>query len=410
MESKGLYYPNSVSTLNLTRLIVSGDISVNPGPDDFQFIPSRISDRRCCRLSNACRRQNIMNLTEIKCVTSAATPIQVQLTLCTLNARSLRNKSALFFDFVCDRKADVFAITETWLSFNDSAVCKEITPAGYKFAHCPRSDRVGGGIGLLFKDSIHVSNIASGSKLSFEFAEYLLSNESLRFRLAIVYRPPYSSSHLVTISTFLEEFAVYLESIILSSEALCLTGDFNVHVDDPNDSSARCFRELLESMPLTQHVNVLTHDQGHTLDLVITRNSDSFICGAPFTDFPISDHLPVVCSLRVAKPPSSVSSVPVRKPRAIDPAAFKRDINDSDLFHHPSDNLEELVLQFHDTLRALLDRYAPVKRKQIRARPSAPWMTDEIRYAKRQKRKAERRWRASKTPTNLALFLRREIA
>ena len=112
----------------------------------------------------------------------------------------------------------------------------------------------------------------------------------------------------------------------------------------------------------------------------------------------------MVYSLRVAKPPSSVSSVPVRKLRAIDPVAFKRDIIDSDLFHHPSDNLEELVLQFHDTLRALLDRHAPVKRKQIRARPSAPWVTDEIRYAKRQKRKAEWRWRASKTPTNLALF------
>ena len=78
---------------------------------------------------------------------------------------------------------------------------------------------------------------------------------------------------------------------------------------------------------------------------------------------------------------------------------------DSDLFLHPSDNLERLVVQFHDTLRALLDRHAPDKRKQIRARPSAPWMTDEIRYAKRKKRRAERRWRASKTPTNLALFL-----
>ena len=52
-----------------------------------------------------------------------------------------------------------------------------------------------------------------------------------------------------------------------------------------------------------------------------------------------------------------------------------------------------------------LIRHAPVKRKeQIRARPSAPWMTDEVRYAKRKKRRAERRWRAPKTPTNLALF------
>ena len=64
----------------------------------------------------------------------------------------------------------------------------------------------------------------------------------------------------------------------------------------------------------------------------------------------------MVCSLRVTKPPSFVSSVPDRKLRAIDPAAFKRDIIDSDLFLHPSDNVEVLFLHFHDTLRALLDR------------------------------------------------------
>jgi len=44
---------------------------------------------------------------------------------------------------------------------------------------------MGGGTGLLFKDSIYVSNIASGSKSSFEFAEYLSSAGSFRLRLAI---------------------------------------------------------------------------------------------------------------------------------------------------------------------------------------------------------------------------------
>jgi len=70
----------------------------------------------------------------------------------------------------------------------------------------------------------------------------------------------------------------------LSSEPLCLTGDFNVHVDDPNDSAAESFRELLESMSLTQHVLGSTHVQGHTLNLVITRNSDQLLCGTPYTD------------------------------------------------------------------------------------------------------------------------------
>ena len=144
--------------------------------------------------------------------------------------------------------------------------------------------------------------------------------------------------------------------------------------------------------------------QGHTLDLVITRNSDQLLCGAPYTDYLISDHLSVISSLKVAKPPPLVSSVSIRKLRAIDPVAFKQDIIDSDLYQHSWDNLDELVSQFNNTLRALLDRYAPVKRKHIHARPYAPWLTDEIRHAKRKKRKAERRWRASRSPLNLALF------
>lgn len=112
----------------------------------------------------------------------------------------------------------------------------------------------------------------------------------------------------------------------------------------------------------------------------------------------------MISSLKVTKPPPLVSSVSIRKLRAIDPVAFKQDIIDSDLYQHSWDNLDELVSQFNNTLRALLDRYAPVKRKHIHARPYAPWLTDEIRRAKRKKRKAERRWRASRSPLNLALF------
>ena len=40
-----------------------------------------------------------------------------RLLLCLLNARSLRNKSASFVDLVCDSKADLFAVSETWLQW-----------------------------------------------------------------------------------------------------------------------------------------------------------------------------------------------------------------------------------------------------------------------------------------------------
>lgn len=115
------------------------------------------------------------NLVRINCVrdlhlrTSAAL-----LTMCTLNVRSIANKSAMFVDYINECKADLFAITETWLSDNDSAVCYEITPPGYKVFHCPRSDRRSGGTALLFKDNINVCKLESGSRISFEFSEYLV--------------------------------------------------------------------------------------------------------------------------------------------------------------------------------------------------------------------------------------------
>ena len=156
---------------------------------------------------------------QINCVSdlhlrTSATP----LTVCKLNACSIVNKSALFVDYINECKADLCEITETWLSDNDSAVCHEITPPSYKLFHCPRSDRRGGGTALLFRDNINVCKLESGSRSSFEFSEYLVSTGSLRIRLVIIYRPPYSTNHPVTVNSFIDEFSEYLESVILSLE------------------------------------------------------------------------------------------------------------------------------------------------------------------------------------------------
>ena len=52
----------------------------------------------------------------------------------------------------------------------------------------------------------------------------------------------------------------------------------------------------------------------------------------------------------------------------------------------------------------MLDKHAPVKTRTIVMRPHVPWYTDEIRQAKRERRKAERRWRLSKLDSDLAVF------
>ena len=52
----------------------------------------------------------------------------------------------------------------------------------------------------------------------------------------------------------------------------------------------------------------------------------------------------------------------------------------------------------------MLEKHAPVKTRTIVMRPQVPWYTDEIRQAKRERRKAERRWRFSKIDSDLAVF------
>ena len=164
------YTPNSVSTFKLTRprLKTSGDICPNPGPSIMSFT----TNRRAVQHQRQ-HHSDRSNLVRIHCASDLHLRTwATHLTMCTLNVRSIANKSVLFVDYINECKADLFAITETWLSDNDSAVCYEITPPGYKLFHCPRSDRRsrGGGTALLFRDNINVRKLESGSRISFEFS------------------------------------------------------------------------------------------------------------------------------------------------------------------------------------------------------------------------------------------------
>ena len=80
------------------------------------------------------------------------------------------------------------------------------------------------------------------------------------------------------------------------------------------------------------------------------------------------------------------------------------EIRNSELFQMDPDDPDELAALFDNTLRSQLDRHAPVKHENTTSRPCVPWMNDEIKLAKRQRRKAERKWRASKAHIDLLSY------
>lgn len=150
---------------------------------------------------------------------------------------------------------------------------------------------------LLFRDSVCVHKIDAGNRTSYEFSKWLICLTSAeKMRVVVVYRPPYSGEHKVPTSVFFDEFSAYLESLLLCNykQWLLICGDFNNNsVDDPDSVK---FRDLLKSVGLRQHVKKSAHNNGHILDRIITRFTDTTICKEPQVDRIISDHASVMMS------------------------------------------------------------------------------------------------------------------
>ena len=112
----------------------------------------------------------------------------------------------------------------------------------------------------------------------------------------------------------------HLESLILSSCPLLITGAFNIRIDDHEDdvNSLRLL-ELIESLGPQQHVHTATHEHVDILDLDITRQSDYLISRTPFVDGFTSDHASLLTYIPVKK-------VTYRKLKSVNIVDFQRNI------------------------------------------------------------------------------------
>lgn len=345
------------------------------------------------------------NLVEIWPTTTPVQNNDKGISLVVLNTQSLNNKAAYFTDFICEYKPDLVALTETWFTDTESASKTQCTPESYKLFDHPRTGRRGGGTGLLFKNNIKVTKVTGGERRSFEYSEWKVISGSRRTYLIIIYRPPYSEAHQITSAVFYTEFAEYLESIVLSAEPLLIVGDFNIHVDCPDNQDATKLLELLESFSLTQHVQVPTHTSGHTLDLIITRQTDNIVVSNPRVDRMFSDHMPVFCELDMDKVSLIKSKISYRNIAAVNLDALRSDISNSDLCKNTDMfGLNELVNCYKTTLESAINSHAPLKTKTIISRPSVPWFNMEIRSAKREQRRAERKWRRTKLRDHFEIY------
>ena len=103
-------------------------------------------------------------------------------------------------------------------------------------------------------------------------------------------------------STFLDEFTLYLDATTIASGQLIIVGDFNLHYESATSQQSQKFRILLSSTNMKQSVMEPTHDKGHILDLVITREqNEDLIQNIHVQPFPLSDHSCIFWDLQKTK-------------------------------------------------------------------------------------------------------------
>ena len=82
---------------------------------------------------------------------------------------------------------------------------------------------------------------------------------------------------------------------------------------------------------------------------------------------------------------------------------FSEDIR-SALSNCNSVELGEKVDHYNSSLRDVLDKHAPVKTKEIRILPNAPWFDEEYAALRRQRRKAEKTYSKTKSAEHRAQY------
>ena len=339
-------------------LILSGDISLNPGPS----------------------ARNIK--------------------ACHLNVRSLRNKTSAFSDFVLSNDLDIVGVTETWLRPSDTqGLMDEITPAGFQLHQVPRENKKGGGVAVLVRNDIDSVRCQIDRWETFKHITVKLSDrQSSQLLVHVIYRPPSTSK-----SRFIEEFNSFMEAAALSPHENIILGDVNIQLDSQNCWTEN-FNTVLLDFDFIQHVSTPTHIQGHILDVLCTSKSLTSSVHHHVNDG-ISDHLAVFFTTTFpVKNSCRVKWLKIRKLRKINKTEFMSDIVNSELIQAPYKTASLLSHQYFHTLRNILDKHAPVHECKTPQHVNKGFINSEILAAKRRKRKLEREWRKDNSAINRSRY------
>ena len=320
------------------------------------------------------------------------------------NVQSLRNKCNEVMEHVIDYNADVVFITETWMEAEKNDVTAIIKNRGYKLLHNRRKNRdkdTGGGVGIMVRNTMKAKPQSCKSFSSFEHSmvEVKLTNNT-KLVLVAIYRLQFISQ-----CTFLEEFMDLLEMLSVMEESWIVSGDVNLHMET-NEHYATSLKDTLLTYNLTQYVNFPTHQLGHTLDVVLARYDSPKIINIEASNVQLSDHYMVTFDVEAEVVKHEIKTVICRN--FSNNEKFVEDVREkyeSLKQTFVTSTTSESVTQYNNTMSQLLMENYPPRTKQIKIVPKAPWFDLEYVNLRKQRRKAEKKYKRTKLTSDKEAFV-----
>ena len=218
-----------------------------------------------------------------------------------------------------------------------------------------------------------------------------------------MYRPPPSQQNNLRTTGFLTEWAEFLSHQTTAVAELIIVGDLNIHLDNNELHYSQRMQQTIESCGLQQHIDQATHYLGHTLDILITRDTSNIVAACEVRDIGLCDNVGNLINGHFAEMAKICCSsfnhkhqeVTFRRYKEINVAQFRADILASPSLTECSGSTDELVKRYITGISALINTHAPLIHRTIIPRPNAPWYTETVRDAKHLRRTYERKWRRS---------------
>ena len=221
--------------------------------------------------------------------------------MATINLQSINRKASFVHDIISENNLSFLSATELWHTTSLDIPLLRAVPQGFRVfdqprpvdpspTRAPRTNH--GGVAIFYSDRFSGKRLNLGfSPTTFELLACSLRLSSIIYTQVVIYRP---GSEQVT-DRFFDEITTLLEIVATFQSQVVISGDFNIHVDDPNDRQGHHLLEILDSFDMVQDITGSTHKGDHTLDLVITRRNSP--PAGYRVDPPVySDHSLVLCA------------------------------------------------------------------------------------------------------------------